>query len=59
MISVIVTTVYFGNQRSLDEALIPALAISSAALALINYSTTISKGGLKIEFSFPSSKDLL
>jgi SSS family solute:Na+ symporter len=29
--------VYFGNQWSLDEAVIPALAISSAALVLISY----------------------
>jgi SSS family solute:Na+ symporter len=28
--------VYFGNQWSLDEAVIPALAISSSALVLIS-----------------------
>jgi Na+/proline symporter len=37
IISGIVATVYFGNQWSLDEAVIPALAISSAALVLISY----------------------
>ena len=36
MISGIVATVYFGNQWSLNEAVIPALAISSAALVLIS-----------------------
>ena len=37
IISGIVATVYFGNQWSLDEAVIPALAISTAALVLISY----------------------
>ena len=37
IVSGIVATVYFGNQWSLDEAVIPALAISSAALVLISY----------------------
>ncbi len=36
MISGIVATVYFGNQWSLDEAVIPALTISSVALVLIS-----------------------
>src|SRR5210317_221344 len=37
IVSGIVATVYFGNQWSLDEAVIPALAISSTALVLISY----------------------
>ena len=37
IVSGIVATVYFGNQWSLDEAVIPALAISSAALVLISF----------------------
>ena len=36
ILSGIVATVYFGNQWSLDEAVIPALAISAAALALVS-----------------------
>ena len=36
IISGIVATVYFGNQWSLDEAVIPALAISSSALLLVS-----------------------
>ena len=35
-LSGIVATVYFGNQWSLDEAVIPALAISSLAVILIS-----------------------
>ena len=37
ILSGIVATVYFGNQWSLDEAVIPALAISSTSLVLISY----------------------
>ena len=36
MISGKVATVYFGNQWSLDEVVIPALTISSVALVLIS-----------------------
>ena len=36
IISGIVATVYFGNQWSLDEAVIPALAISYSALLLVS-----------------------
>ena len=36
ILSGIIATVYFGNQWSLDEAVIPALAISSVALVLIS-----------------------
>ena len=36
ILSGIVEKVYFGNQWSLDEAFIPALAISSSALVLIS-----------------------
>ena len=36
ILSGIVATVYFGNQWSLDEAVIPALAISAAALVLVS-----------------------
>ena len=36
ILSGIVATVYFGNQWSLDEAVIPALAISSSALVLVS-----------------------
>ena len=37
ILSGIVATVYFGNQWSLDEAVMPALAISSTSLVLISY----------------------
>ena len=37
ILSGIVATVYFGNQWSLDEAVIPALAISSTSLVIISY----------------------
>ena len=36
ILSGIIATVYFGNQWSLDEAVIPALAISAAALVLVS-----------------------
>ena len=36
IISGIVATVYFGNQWSLDEAVIPAIAISSTSLVIIS-----------------------
>ena len=37
ILSGIIATVYFGNQWSLDEAVIPALAISSTSLVLISH----------------------
>ena len=37
ILSGIIATVYFGNQWSLDEAVIPALAISSTALLVISF----------------------
>tara|TARA_B100000378_G_scaffold267968_1_gene254703 strand:- start:366 stop:632 length:267 start_codon:yes stop_codon:yes gene_type:complete len=37
ILSGIVSTVYFGNQWSLDEAVVPALTISSLALILTSF----------------------
>jgi Na+/proline symporter len=43
ILSGVIATVYFGNAWSLDEAVIPAITISTSALVLISYLTAKSK----------------